>query len=177
MSDFLETPTGALIHRLANIVGRCEVGEGSRIDAFVTITGNVAIGRYCHIGTGACIFGSEGVVIGDYASLSPGARIFTATEDVGGEWITNPTVPARYRNPIKAPVLLGDHAEMGSGSVALPGADMPEGAFLGALSMTKERLLPWSIYAGVPAKFKKYRTRGALALAADFEQSQIAHFA
>lgn len=168
MHDFIERD-GAFIHKWANIVGDVTIGKGSRIDAFVTITGNVSIGRYVHIGTGAMIFGAAGVRIGDYAAMSPGAKIFTATEDVGGDWITNPTVPGEYRNPIVAPVNLGDHAEMGAGSIALPGADLPEGAFLGSLSMTKKPLAPWSINAGVPAVFKKYRSQGALKKAAELE--------
>lgn len=169
-NDYIERD-GAFIHRLANLVGDVRIGRGSRVDAFVTITGNVSIGRYCHIGTGVMLFGGAGITVGDYVGFSGGSKVFSSTEDVGGEWITNPTVPLKYRNPINAHIRIGDHAEMGAGSIAFPGAELPEGAYLGALSMVKHRLEPWSINVGVPAKFKRWRSRGALLLAKEFECS------
>ncbi|MDQ5979352.1 MAG: hypothetical protein QG602_2326, partial [Verrucomicrobiota bacterium] len=56
LKDYIEQD-GALIHRLANLVGNVTIGEGSRIDAFVTITGNVTIGHHTHIANGVAIFG------------------------------------------------------------------------------------------------------------------------
>lgn len=160
---------GGWVHKLANIAGHLTLGEWSRVDAYVTVTGDVVIGKYCHVGTGACLFGGSGITLGDYAALSPGAMIFSATEDVSGEWVTNPTVPDAYRNPVKAHIVMGDHAEIGARSILLPGAHLPEGAFLGSLSMCKKALEPWSINAGVPAVFKKSRTRGVLAKVKEFE--------
>lgn len=160
---------GGLVHKSANIVGDVEVGEGTRIDAFVTITGPAKIGRYVHISNGCAIFGGSGFEMGDYSALSGNVYVYTSTEDVSGEWVTNPTVPAHLRNPINRPVYIGAHAECGAGAVLLPGAHLSEGSFLGALSLCKSRLEPWGIYVGVPAKFKKFRTRGVLAKVEEFE--------
>ena len=150
-----------MIHPLANIAGKVTVGEGSRIDAFVTITGRVTIGRNVHISTGACIFGGEGVEIGDYSAVSVQAKIFTATEDLSGESFVNPTVD-HDRIPHKAPVSIGRHCVVGAGSVLLPGAKFHDGACCGALSLVKEPLAAWSIYAGTPAKYLKARSRAVL---------------
>ena len=150
-----------MIHPLANIAGKVTVGEGSRIDAFVTITGRVTIGRNVHISTGACIFGGEGVEIGDYSAVSVQAKIFTATEDLSGESFVNPTVD-HDRSPRKAPISIGRHCVVGAGSVLLPGAKFHDGACCGALSLVKEPLASWSIYAGTPARYIKARSRGAL---------------
>lgn len=150
-----------MIHPLANIAGKVTVGEGSRIDAFVTITGRVTIGRNVHISTGACIFGGEGVEIGDYSAVSVQAKIFTATEDLSGESFVNPTVK-HDRNPRTAPISIGRHCVVGAGSVLLPGAKFHDGACCGALSLVKEPLASWSIYAGTPARYIKARSRGVL---------------
>jgi dTDP-4-amino-4,6-dideoxy-D-glucose acyltransferase len=150
------------VHRLANIVGDVEIGAGSRVDAFATITGPAKIGRYCHIGTGACIFGGGGFTMGDYSSLSPGAKVFTGTEDISGDWAMGPCVPKHLRRVISRPVRFGVHCTVGTNSVVLPGADFPDGACLGALSMAKSPLSPWSIWAGSPAQFKRSRSRGIL---------------
>ena len=168
MKDYIEQD-GALIHRLANIAGNVTIGEGSRIDAFVTITGRVTIGHHTHIANGCAIFGGGRVTIGNYVGLSGGSKVYSTTEDVSGDWITNPTVPAKFRNPDTRPIRIGDHVVMGAGSIAFPGADLPEGAYLGALSMCRHMLTPWSINAGIPATFKRYRSRKALELAAEFE--------
>jgi len=163
------TLNGAQIHRLANIVGDVIVGPGSRIDAYCTITGHVRIGKNTHIATGCCIFGGGGVFIGDYVGLSGGTKIYSATEDVSGDWITNPTVSDEFRNPHKAEIHIEDHCVMGAGSIIFPGGFMPEGAYLGALSMCKEALLPWSINVGVPSRMVRRRSRGALAKAKAWE--------
>lgn len=170
MNDYLPLG-GGIVHRLANICGDVSVGEGTRIDAFVTITGRVRIGRFAHIATGCMIFGAGGVDIGDYVGISGGTKIYSCTEDVSGDWITNPTVPAKYRNPQVAHIRIGDHAVMGAGSIAFPGAEFEEGAYLGALSMARHKLTAWSINAGIPAEFKRPRARGALEKAKEFECS------
>lgn len=131
------------------------IGAGSRVDAFVTMTGKVRIGRNCHISTGACIFGGAGFEMGDHSGLSPGVKVHTSTEDV--DWgLMHPTAPCG-RHPIEAPIRVGSHCAIGTNSVLLPGAEIPDGAVVGALSLVKERLLPWSVYAGIPAEFKRTR--------------------
>ena len=162
-----ELVNGARIHRLANIVGDITIGEGSRIDAFVTITGDVEIGRYTHIGTMVCVFGGGGVKIGDYVGISPGVKIFSGTEDASGEWVTNPTVPERLRNPAVSFIKIADHALVGANTVLLPGAHLPEGACVGAVSLVKHLLSPWSIWAGCPARRIRDRSQGVKRLIND----------
>jgi acetyltransferase-like isoleucine patch superfamily enzyme len=170
MGDY-EERGGALIHKWANLVGQVEIGKGTRIDAFVTITGPAKIGRYCHISVGVAIFGGGGIEIGDYCGISPGVKIHTASDDMSGEWIMNPTAPLKYRNAAPTPIRIGSHCNVGANSVLLPGAGLEDGACLGALSLCKSRLLGWAIYAGVPARFIRGRTQGALDKAREFECS------
>lgn len=174
MGDY-ESRLGGLIHRLANIAGDVELGEGTRVDAFVTLTGRVRIGRYCHISTGACVFGTEGVEIGDYSALSVGVKVFTGTEDLSGEWMTNPTISPRYRKSISQPVRIGSHCVVGAGSVLLPGAHLPDGACVGALSLVKSPIAGWSIWAGVPTRFIRARSRRALELQVALEAEKDNH--
>lgn len=135
----------------------------------MTLTGRVRVGRFVHISTGACVFGGEGVAIGDFSGLSVGVKVFTSTEDLSGEWLLHPTVPARLRRPIVAPIVIGRHCSVGAGSVLLPGAELPDGACVGALSLVKRPLREWSIWAGVPARFVRDRSRRALELEGEME--------
>lgn len=128
------------------------------------MTGKVRIGRCVHISTGASIFGGAGVEIGDYSGLSVRVSVFTATEDMSGEWMMHPTSPALKRRPKVRAIKIGRHCTVGAGSVVLPGAEFPDGACLGALSLCKAPLHSWAIYAGIPARFIKWRSRRALEL-------------
>lgn len=135
----------------------------------MTLTGRVKIGRYCHISTGASVFGGEGFEMGDFSGLSVGVKVFTATEDLSGEWALHPTLPAHVRKPIAAFIRIAEHCSVGAGSVLLPGADLPEGACVGALSLVKQPLTPWSIWAGIPARLIKLRCKRARDLVNNLE--------
>ena len=137
------------IDKLANIVGDLKTGKDCRIDAYVTVTGDVTIGDNVHIGVGACIFGGGGVTIGDQTSLSPGCKIFSATEDANSGRLSNPTIKNRYAKT--APVVIGKRVIIGSNSVVLPGVMIPDDTQIGALSLVN-RSIPPGIHAGIPTK-------------------------
>lgn len=160
MGDFI-VRGGAWVHRLANVLDGVEIGDGSRIDAYVTITGPVRIGRYTHIATGACLFGGMGIEVGDYSGISAGVKVFSSTDDFSGEWVGNPTVGKGQRKPHGKAIRIGNHCTLAANSVLLA-ASMEDGAVLGALSLAKRDLPGWAIYAGVPAKFIKARSKGVL---------------
>lgn len=146
---------GAAVHRLANISGGVILGAGTRVDAFVTLTGKVVIGRNCHISTGACVFGGAGFTMDDCSGISPGAKVFTATEDID-RGVMHPTVPGE-RFPKSAPIRIGRFCAVGANSVLLPGADLADGVVIGALSKMSKPAAAWSVWAGDPARFLRYR--------------------
>src|SRR5712692_5867974 len=57
---------------------------------------------------------------------------------------------------------LGD--VVGAGSIVLPGCNIAEGTTVGALSLVKSSLAPWGIYAGVPVRRLRDRSRALLEL-------------
>ena len=141
------------------------IGDHSRIDAHTVITAaaTVRIGAYVHIGAGCYLAGAAGITLDDFSNLSQGIKIYSANDDYSGRTLTNPTVPAIYKAVHKAPVRLGRHVIVGSGTVVLPGADVAEGCAIGALTLVKHPTTPWGIYAGVPASRIEERRRDLLA--------------
>lgn len=138
-----------MISHLANIVGELVCGENCRIDPFVTITGKVKIGNNVHIGVGACIFGSEGVEIGDDCSISPGAKLFTGSFDNETGYRANPQVAdKRY---CKGPIKIGNRCIVGANSVVLPNVELSDDVLIGAVSLVKKSLYKGT-YAGAPVK-------------------------
>jgi len=99
--------------------------------------------------------------MGDYSGLSPGVKVFTATDDVSGTSMLHPTAPGG-RTPIVKPVRIGSHCMVGANSVLLPGAVMPDGAVLGSLSLLKDEAQEWAISVGIPARCVRLRSRECL---------------
>jgi acetyltransferase-like isoleucine patch superfamily enzyme len=146
--------------------GAIKIGDRVRIDDYAVITADepVSLGAYVHIATGVYLNGTAGVSIGDFTSLSARVCLYTNTDDFSGPAIIGATVPREFRNVKTKRVDVGRHCVVGAGSVVLPGAELPEGVAVGALSLVKERLEAWTLYAGVPARKVRARSKEALEL-------------
>ena len=134
-----------------------------RIDDFCILSGEISIGDYIHIAAYSALYGSDaGIQINEFANISSRVCIYAVTDDYSGESMTSPMIPDEYKNLQKAPVYIGRHAIIGSGSVILPGSEIGEGCAVGSLSLIKNALDAWWIYAGIPAKKLKERSKGLL---------------
>ena len=161
-----------VVHSTAVLVdcGKICLGSNVRIDPYVIIsgTGGVVIGSNVHIAAHCSLTGEAEITLGDFSGLSQGVRIFSSSDDYSGHSLTNPTVPASFKRIQSASIQIGRHAIIGSSSVILPGADVTEGVAVGALSMVHNRLEPWSVYSGVPARRLGNRSRDLLALESSY---------
>jgi acetyltransferase-like isoleucine patch superfamily enzyme len=143
------------------------LGNNIRIDGNVVIaaySGSLMLGNYIHIGGGCYLGCSGGITMSDFSGLSQGVRIYSGTDDYTGKSLTNPTVPHKYLKLKLAPVVIGRHAIVGSGSVILPGVTVGDGSSVGALSLVTKSLDEWGVYVGTPAKKLKVRSKDMLKL-------------
>ncbi len=148
-------------------IGNISIGDNVRIDGNVTIvapTGHLTLGSYIHIGGGCHMNCSAGLTMEDFSCLSQGVRVYTGSDDYSGRAMTNSMIPSKYLNTQSAPVHLGKHVVIGSGSVVLPGVTAELGSAVGALSLVNKSLVAWGIYAGVPARRIKERSKDLLEL-------------
>jgi len=140
------------IFESAKIVNKknLSIGNYSQIDDFVFInTGtNCSIGEFVHISSFVSVIGGGEFIIDDFSGLSAGCRIITGSDDFKGPYLSNPTVPNKYKNVNVGKVKVGKHAIIGSNSVILPDIEIPEGTTVGAGSIITKDLEPWTIYAG-----------------------------
>jgi galactoside O-acetyltransferase len=120
------------------------------------------LGNYIHIGGGCYLGCAGGITLSDFAGLSQGVRIYSSTDNYTGDSLTNPTVPHKYLKTKIAPVVLGRHVIIGSGTVILPGVTIGEGSSVGALSLVSKSLDGWGVYFGAPAKRLKARSKDLL---------------
>lgn len=152
--------------------GKLEIGSNVRIDDFTTISGNVKLGSYIHIAQFCGLYGGDaGIEMHDFAGLSSRVVIYATSNDYSGNSMTNPMVPEKYKLTDKnAKVILGKHVIVGCVSVILPGVEVGEGCAVGAMTLCNKTMEPWGIYAGVPGKRVKERSKKLLELEAQMMQ-------
>jgi galactoside O-acetyltransferase len=143
------------------------IGDYTRIDDYCVLSageGGIYIGNNVHIAVYSALIGKGKIEIGDFANISSRVSIYSSNDDYSGEYMTNPTVNKQFTNVTHGKVSIGKHVIIGSGSILLPGIRLGEGACIGSLSLIKTDCKPFCVYAGVPAKKIKERSRNLLKL-------------
>jgi UDP-2-acetamido-3-amino-2,3-dideoxy-glucuronate N-acetyltransferase len=131
---------GVKLSKFINLYG-CEVGDDTKIGAFVEIQKNATIGRRCKISSHT--FVCEGVTIEDQVFIGHGVVFindsYPRATAVGGalqteaDWKVEKTVVKRGASigsgaTILSNVTIGEHAIVGAGSVVT--RDVPAGAIV-----------------------------------------------
>ncbi len=142
---------------------KIELGDNSRIDDFCIVSGNVKIGKYVHI-TPMCLIagGIPGIEIEDFSTLAYGVKIFAQSDDYSGESMCNSLIPKKFKREIYKKTTIGRQVIIGTNSIVFPGANIPDGCSIGAMSLVLNTLEPWGIYLGIPVKRLRDRKKDLL---------------
>lgn len=135
--------------RFINLYG-CEIGDNSKIGAFVEIQKNASIGKNCKISSHTFI--CEGVIVEDNVfighnvtfinDLLPRATTGEGQMQTEADWVCGTT-------------LIKKGASIGSSTTLLCGITIGENAIVGAGSVVTKDVAPNTIVAGNPARFKR----------------------
>lgn len=151
--------------RLSNFINLygCEIGDESKIGAFVEIQKNASIGKRCKISSHSFI--CEGVIIEDNVFIGHGVTFINdgyprATNRDGNlqteaDWTVERTV-------------IKKGASIGSGATILAKTIIGENAIVGAGSVVTRDVPPSAIVVGNPARILRYVEPSV--------EGQIAHF-
>jgi len=136
--------------KFVNLYG-CEVGDNTKIGAFVEIQKNAKIGKRCKISSHTFI--CEGVTIEDNVFVGHGVTfindLFPRATNAEGELQTEQDWRVE-------PTLVRKGASIGSGATILSNLTVGERAIIGAGSVVTKDVPANSIVAGNPAKFLRY---------------------
>ncbi len=135
------------------------IGDGVAIDSFVKIkpaggNGDIFIGKNCTINSGVVIYIGNGVEIG--ANVAIGAN--TTLAPTNHEYRSGDTLIRDQRfMPSRGGVVIEDDVWIGANVVLLDGAHLGKGCVVGAGSLVRGRLEPYSVNVGTPSRVIGYR--------------------
>ena len=134
------------IYSFVNLYG-CEIGDETKIGAFVEIQRGARVGRRVKVSSHSFI--CEGVTIEDEVFVGHGVMFINdkyprssnpdGSLQTEGDWELSPTLVKR-------------RASIGSNATILCGLTIGEGAIIGAGSVVTKDVQPFTIVAGNPAK-------------------------
>ena len=127
------------------------LGRGSIIHWQVRFfePGGVSIGDYCNIGNNAFLDGRCGLTIGNRVATGAEVMIYTLQHDVQS---------TDFRTA-GGPVVIRDYVYLGPRVIVLPGVTIGEGAVVAAGAIVTHDVAPYTVVAGVPARFIAQRVR------------------
>lgn len=135
------------------------LGDNVRIDDFCILSGNICIGSNIHISAYCALYGSKGILIEDYSGLSARVTLYSAMDDFSGSYLIGPIHPEMLTNVTGGAIRIGKYAQVGAGSIVFPSVIIGEGGIVGAMSLVKNNIEPWTINAGIPARLIKPRKK------------------
>lgn len=147
-----------------------EIGDNVRIDAYCVLSGGTGlkIGNHIHIGAHSSLFAGAGIEMGDFCGLSPYVLMMSQSDDFSGESLVGPIIPNTYKTLKEGKIIMKPFSLIGSRSTILCGVTLHEGATIGAHSLVKSDCDAWSIYAGVPVKKVKNRSKTMIRISKKF---------
>ena len=169
IADDVKLGKNVRLSKFINLYG-CEIGDETKIGAFVEIQKNATVGSRCKISSHTFI--CEGVVIEDNVFIGHGVmfindsypRATTPQGDLQSEadWKVERTV-------------IKKGASIGSGATILSNTNIGENAVVGAGSVVTKDVPPNSIVAGNPARVLRYIEQTAEGPNANREQHTQQH--
>ncbi|MFZ0277489.1 MAG: acyltransferase [Candidatus Sulfotelmatobacter sp.] len=138
------------LSKFINLYG-CEIGDESKIGAFVEIQKNASVGKRCKISSHTFI--CEGVTIEDNVFIGHGVMFINDSYPRATAADGNLQTEADW-NVERTTVKKG--ASIGSGATILSNISIGENATVGAGSVVTKDVPPGSIVVGNPAKVLRY---------------------
>ena len=141
------------IFSFVNLYG-CEIGDNTKIGAFVEIQKKASVGRNCKISSHTFI--CEGVTIGDNCFIGHSVVFindnYPRAVSSGNKLESEEDWKKRF-----VKIKIHENVSIGSNATILGGVTIGEGALIGAGAVVTKNVLPHSIVAGNPAKLIRRR--------------------
>lgn len=142
-----------IIYKFSNV----SISLSSYLGSNVKIGSGTNINGKCFLSTNA----NSSIIIGKWCAIAHNLRIRTSNHSL--DYINiqaklQVIVTGINKHEIsKGNVIIGNNVWIGDNVIILPGVKIGDGAVIGAGSIVTKNVEPFSIYAGSPAKFIRFR--------------------
>lgn len=142
LQQFEQTPSNATVPRLQvlrDLLGH--IGEGVWIEApfFCDYGAHISIGAHSFVNMNVIMLDAADITIGEKVLIGPGVQLLTASHPLAmAERLPADWAPGTGRSPYVTsarPIVIGDGAWIGAGSLVMPGVTIGAGAVIGAGSV------------------------------------------
>ena len=150
-----------------------EIGDNVRIDDFCILSAGedgIKIGNYVHISCYVSLIGKGLIEVGDFSNISSRTAIYSSNDDYSGNFLAGPIIPDELTNVTHGKVSIGKHVIIGVNCVILPHVTIHEGVAVGAFSLVKKDVEPFTIVGGNPLNILKKRELNVIELEEEFKK-------
>jgi acetyltransferase-like isoleucine patch superfamily enzyme len=150
IADDVKLGENVRLSKFINLYG-CEIGDETKIGAFVEVQKNARIGRRCKISSHT--FVCEGVTIEDDVFIGHGVMFTNDTYPRA----TSPDGKLQTEADWKVEkIIVKRGASIGTGATILPNTSIGENAIVGAGSVVTKNVPAHAVVAGNPARVLRY---------------------
>jgi acetyltransferase-like isoleucine patch superfamily enzyme len=150
IADDVKLGKNVQLSKFINLYG-CEIGDETKIGAFVEIQKNVTVGKRCKISSHS--FVCEGVVIEDNVFIGHGVTFINDSYPHATALDGNLQTEADWK---VERTIIKKGSSIGSGATILSNTNIGENAIVGAGSVVTKDVPPNAIVAGNPARVLRY---------------------
>jgi acetyltransferase-like isoleucine patch superfamily enzyme len=155
--------SGVKLSKFINLYG-CEIGDNTKIGAFVEIQKNATVGKNCKVSSHTFI--CEGVMIEDNVFVGHGVTFINDSYPRATTVDGQPQTESDWK---VEKTIVKKGASIGSGSTILANITIGENAIVGAGSVVTKDVPEDAIVAGNPARLKRYLETKIAAVMGDRE--------
>lgn len=136
---------------------KISIGNNVRIDDFCILSGEITLHNNIHISAYSALYGSLKIEFLDNSGCSARTTIYSAMDDFSGDYLIGPMQPSKLTNVKGGKVKVCEFVQIGANCVVFPNLTIGEGAVIGAMSLVRESVEPWTVNVGIPLRIIKKR--------------------
>lgn len=136
---------------------KISIGNNVRVDDFCILSGRIILHNNIHISAYSALYGGFGIEFLDHSGCSARTTIYSAMDDFSGDYLIGPMHPNNLTNVQGGKVVVGEFVQIGANCVVFPNLTIGEGAVIGAMSLVRESVKPWTVNVGIPLRVIKKR--------------------
>ncbi|MFY7921395.1 MAG: sugar O-acetyltransferase [Gemmatimonas sp.] len=162
LQQFQQTPSNAVVPRLQilrDLLGQIDEGVWIEAPFFCDYGAHITIGAHTFVNMNVVMLDAADITVGSKVLIGPGVQLLTISHPLAlADRLPANWTPASGQSPYvttASPIVIGDGAWIGAGSIVLPGVTVGAGAVIGAGSVVTSDVPPGMLAFGNPCRVQR----------------------